>query len=135
MVLKFLFGIQIIKGKSDYKPFTVVDKQTCLFSLFSILLGVWCHTGVPDFHRIPFHSVHCFSVTFSLHSKPDSEKNGTFASPTTAFANKVFPVPGGPTRRAPLKNLNLGYTSCFFKTTYLSKYFSILLAKLMLKDE
>ena len=29
------------------------------------------------------------------------EKNGTFASPATAFARSVLPVPGGPTRSAP----------------------------------
>ncbi len=30
------------------------------------------------------------------------EKMGTLASPATAFARSVFPVPGGPTRSAPL---------------------------------
>ena len=30
------------------------------------------------------------------------EKNGTLASPATAFANSVLPVPGGPTRSTPL---------------------------------
>ena len=34
--------------------------------------------------------------------EPDIEKNGTFASPATAFARSVFPVPGGPTSSAPL---------------------------------
>jgi len=29
------------------------------------------------------------------------EKNGTLASPATALASKVFPVPGGPTSKAP----------------------------------
>ena len=29
------------------------------------------------------------------------EKKGTPASPETAFANKVFPPPGGPTNRTP----------------------------------
>ena len=29
-------------------------------------------------------------------------KNGTFASPATALAIRVFPVPGGPTKRTPL---------------------------------
>ena len=38
----------------------------------------------------------------SIKSEPDREKNGTFASPATAFASRVLPVPGGPTRRAPL---------------------------------
>ena len=37
----------------------------------------------------------------SIKSEPASEKNGTFASPATAFASNVLPVPGGPTRSAP----------------------------------
>ncbi len=40
-------------------------------------------------------------TNISTKSEPDSEKNGTAASPATAFANKVFPVPGGPTSNAP----------------------------------
>ena len=35
-------------------------------------------------------------------SDPDIEKNGTPASPATALAINVLPVPGGPTRRTPL---------------------------------
>ena len=41
-------------------------------------------------------------TNISTKSEPASEKNGTFASPATALANSVFPVPGGPTRSAPL---------------------------------
>ena len=37
----------------------------------------------------------------STKSEPDNEKNGTLASPATAFASKVLPVPGGPTSKAP----------------------------------
>ena len=37
----------------------------------------------------------------STNADPDKEKNGTFASPATAFARSVLPVPGGPTRSAP----------------------------------
>ncbi len=40
-------------------------------------------------------------TNISTKSEPDSEKKGTFASPATAFANKVLPVPGGPTNKAP----------------------------------
>ena len=40
-------------------------------------------------------------TNISTKSDPESEKNGTFASPATAFAINVFPVPGGPTKRAP----------------------------------
>ena len=41
-------------------------------------------------------------TNISTKSEPDSEKNGTCASPATALASRVLPVPGGPTRRAPL---------------------------------
>ena len=41
-------------------------------------------------------------TNISTKSDPEIEKNGTLASPATALANKVLPVPGGPTRRAPL---------------------------------
>mmetsp|Transcript_15013 Transcript_15013/g.58854 ORF Transcript_15013/g.58854 Transcript_15013/m.58854 type:complete len:246 (+) Transcript_15013:750-1487(+) len=41
-------------------------------------------------------------TNISMKSEPDVEKKGTFASPAVAFASSVLPVPGGPTRRAPL---------------------------------
>ncbi len=41
-------------------------------------------------------------TNISTKSEPDNEKKGTFASPATAFANNVLPVPGGPTNKAPL---------------------------------
>ena len=41
-------------------------------------------------------------TNISTKSDPDIEKNGTSASPATAFAKSVFPVPGGPTSNAPL---------------------------------
>ena len=37
----------------------------------------------------------------STNSEPDMEKNGTLASPATAWASKVLPVPGGPTSSTP----------------------------------
>ena len=37
----------------------------------------------------------------SIKSEPAREKNGTCASPATAFASRVLPVPGGPTSSAP----------------------------------
>ena len=40
-------------------------------------------------------------TNISTKSEPDNEKNGTLASPATALAKSVFPVPGGPTRSAP----------------------------------
>ena len=41
----------------------------------------------------------------STNSEPDIEKKGTPASPATAFARSVLPVPGGPTRSAPFGSL------------------------------
>ena len=40
-------------------------------------------------------------TNISTKSDPDSEKKGTCASPATALANKVLPVPGNPTNKAP----------------------------------
>ena len=40
-------------------------------------------------------------TNISTNSDPDIEKNGTPASPATALAIKVFPVPGGPTSNTP----------------------------------
>jgi len=40
-------------------------------------------------------------TNISTKSEPLRLKNGTCASPATAFASRVLPVPGGPTSRAP----------------------------------
>ena len=40
-------------------------------------------------------------TNISTKSEPDSEKKGTLASPATAFASKVLPVPGGPESMTP----------------------------------
>lgn len=40
-------------------------------------------------------------TNISTNSEPEMEKNGTSASPATALARRVLPVPGGPTSRAP----------------------------------
>ena len=41
-------------------------------------------------------------TNISTKSEPVSEKKGTCASPATALASNVLPVPGGPTSKAPL---------------------------------
>ena len=41
-------------------------------------------------------------TNISINSEPEIEKNGTFASPATARANIVLPVPGFPTIKIPL---------------------------------
>jgi hypothetical protein len=40
-------------------------------------------------------------TNISTKSEPEIEKNGTPASPATARASRVLPVPGGPTRSTP----------------------------------
>ena len=40
-------------------------------------------------------------TNISTNSEPESEKNGTPASPAIAFAKRVLPVPGGPTSNTP----------------------------------
>ena len=41
-------------------------------------------------------------TNISTNSEPEIEKNGTPASPATARASSVLPVPGGPIRSTPL---------------------------------
>ena len=43
-------------------------------------------------------------TNISTKSEPEMVKKGTFASPAIAFANKVLPVPGGPTHSKILWN-------------------------------
>ena len=61
-------------------------------------------------------------TNISTKSDPDREKNGTFASPATALASKVLPVPGSPTSRAPLGIFppSLVYLVGFFKKSTIS---------------
>ena len=40
-------------------------------------------------------------TNISTKSEPEIEKKGTSASPATALASKVLPVPGGPSRSTP----------------------------------
>ena len=59
-------------------------------------------------------------TNISTKSEPANEKNGTLASPATAFANKVLPVPGGPTSNAPLGILpprSVYFCGCFRNST------------------
>ena len=44
-------------------------------------------------------------TNISTNSEPEMEKKGTWASPATALASKVLPVPGGPTSNTPLGSL------------------------------
>ena len=40
-------------------------------------------------------------TNISSNSEPEQKKKGTSASPAMALANRVFPVPGGPTNSMP----------------------------------
>ena len=61
-------------------------------------------------------------TNISTKSDPDSEKKGTFASPATAFASNVLPVPGSPTNNAPLGIFppSFVYFDGFFKKSTIS---------------
>jgi len=56
-------------------------------------------------------------TNISTKSEPEIEKNGTPASPATAFASRVLPVPGGPTKITPFGILapTFVYFCGFFK--------------------
>lgn len=41
-------------------------------------------------------------TNISSNSEPEQKKKGTSASPAIALANRVFPVPGGPTKSMPM---------------------------------
>ena len=59
-------------------------------------------------------------TNISTKSEPLIEKNGTFASPATAFASNVLPVPGPPTSNIPLGILapiSLNFLGSFKKST------------------
>ena len=61
-------------------------------------------------------------TNISTKSEPEREKKGTLASPATAFASRVFPVPGAPTKRAPFGILppKTVYFFGFFKKSTIS---------------
>ena len=59
-------------------------------------------------------------TNISIKLDPETEKNGTSASPATAFASKVLPVPGGPTKSTPFGILAPKFiylSGCFRKST------------------
>ena len=64
-------------------------------------------------------------TNISTNSEPEIEKKGTPASPATALANKVLPVPGGPTNKAPLgicAPISLYFFGLFKKSTISFKF-------------
>ena len=59
-------------------------------------------------------------TNISTKSEPEIEKKGTPASPATALARRVLPVPGGPTRRTPfgiLAPISLNFLGFFKNST------------------
>ena len=61
-------------------------------------------------------------TNISTKSEPEREKKGTLASPATALANNVFPVPGKPTSKAPFGIFppNFVYLEGLFKKSTIS---------------
>jgi len=47
-------------------------------------------------------------TNISSNSEPEQKKKGTPASPATAFANNVLPVPGAPISRTPNRHKTFG---------------------------
>ncbi len=59
-------------------------------------------------------------TNISTNSEPEMLKKGTAASPAMAFANKVLPVPGGPTNSTPLgirAPTAVNFSGCLRKVT------------------
>ena len=66
-----------------------------------------CVFYIKQYFYYVFIFFQLFFILFSDFCNADSsnEKNGTLASPATALANNVLPVPGGPTNNAPFGSL------------------------------
>ena len=63
-------------------------------------------------------------TNISTNSEPEMEKKGTPASPATALASKVLPVPGGPTNKAPfgmVAPISVYFFGLFKKSTISTK--------------
>ena len=59
-------------------------------------------------------------TNISMKSEPVTERNGTPASPATARAIRVLPVPGGPTSSTPLgirAPISPNFSGCLRKST------------------
>ena len=59
-------------------------------------------------------------TNISMKSEPVTERKGTPASPATALARSVLPVPGGPTSSTPLGTrapISVKRSGCFKKST------------------
>ena len=93
--------------------FKVCSLSSLLCIWLSLLLPIESISSINIIHGAIFSASLNKSLTFaapiptniSTNVEPETDKNGTFASPATAFAIRVLPVPGGPTNKAPLGNL------------------------------
>ena len=74
---------------------------TASISSINTIQGAFCLAFLNKSLTLPAPT----PTNISTKSEPEIEKNGTFASPATAFASNVLPVPGGPTNKTPLGNL------------------------------
>ena len=97
------------------RPTASISSMKIIHGAFSF---AWWNTSLTRLAPTP--------TNISTKSEPLIEKNGTPASPATALARSVLPVPGGPTKRAPLgifppnsvyffgffRNSTISWTSC-----------------------
>ena len=87
-------------SRSSFPPPMAVSRLFPMASISSIntIQGAICHACLNRSRTRDGPT----PTYISTNAEPDKEKKGTFASPATALASNVFPVPGGPTSRAPL---------------------------------
>ena len=120
------------------KPSISTSNWLSVFSLSSLLIIIFFPRARPMASISSMKIIHgAFSLAclnrsrtrlaptptnISTKSLPLRLKKGTCASPATAFANKVLPVPGGPTSNAPFGILppRLVYFLGFFKKSTIS---------------
>ncbi|WVZ03877.1 hypothetical protein V8G54_024683, partial [Vigna mungo] len=79
------------------KPPRPLARPIASISSINIILGAHCLASRNKFLTLDAPT----PTNISMKSEPDIERNGTPDSPAVAFARSVFPVPGGPTKRAP----------------------------------
>src|SRR5690606_38739802 len=143
-----LVAPKTITPESVPKPSISTNRELSVFSLSSFEPGIWPlprerpMASISSINMIQgAFSLACLNKSLTLaaptptnistKSDPDSVKNGTPASPATAFANKVLPVPGGPINKAPLGILppSLVNLPGFFRNSTISSTSSLASSK------
>ena len=92
------FNVFSLSSLEPIELFLPLDLPTASISSMKIIQGAFSFACLNKSLTLDAPT----PTNISTKSDPDIEKKGTLASPATALANKVLPVPGGPTSRAPL---------------------------------